>query len=162
MPLFFYLLNRKIQGDAMDNVILGQMLSHRLTRSGVLLLLLGLLTGLFVPKFANPKMGLSSHVEGIMGGMMLIILGFIWPKLWLKPTALKAAHWLALYGAYANWVNPLIAAAWDAGGSMMPGASKGKKGTPFQEMVISVVAVSLVVALLPAVFLVLWGLRRNV
>ena len=65
----------------MDTVILRQMLSHRLTRSGVLLLLLGLLTGLFVPKFANPKMGLSSHVEGVMGGMMLIILGFVWPKL---------------------------------------------------------------------------------
>jgi hypothetical protein len=45
---------------------------------------------------------------------------------------------------------------------MMPGASKGKKGTPIQEMVISIVAVSLVAALLPAVILVLWGLRRDV
>jgi hydroxylaminobenzene mutase len=145
----------------MDTVILRQILSHGLTRSGVLLLLLGLLTGLFVPKFKNPKMGLSSHVEGVMGGMMLVILGFVWPKLWLEPAALKAAHWLAVYGAYANWANPLIAAAWDAGGSMMPGASKGKKGTPIQEMVISIVAVSLVAALLPAVILVLWGLRRD-
>jgi (hydroxyamino)benzene mutase len=146
----------------MDTAILRQMLSHQLTRSGVLLLLLGLLTGLLVPKFKNPKMGLSSHVEGVMGGMMLVILGFLWPKLWLEPAALKAAHWLAVYGAYANWANPLIAAAWDAGGSMMPWASKGKKGTPIQEIVISIVAVSLVAALLPAVILVLWGLRREV
>jgi hydroxylaminobenzene mutase len=145
----------------MDTVLLREILSQRLTRSGVLLLMLGLLTGLFVPKFANPRMGLSSHVEGVMSGMMLIILGFIWPKLWLKPAAMKTAHWLAVYGAYANWVNPLIAAAWDAGGSMMPGASKGKKGTPTQEMVITILSVSLVLALLPAVFLVLWGLRRN-
>ena len=75
---------------------------------------------------------------------------------------MKAARWLAVYGAYANWANPFIAAAWDAGGSMMPGASKGKKGTPIQEMVISIVAVSLVAALLLAVSLVLWGLRRDV
>ena len=146
----------------METIILRQVLSHRLTRSGVLLLLLGLLTGLVVPKFKNPKMGLSSHVEGVMGGMMLIILGFIWPRLWLEPSALKAAHWLAVYGAYANWANPLIAATWDAGGSMMPGASRGKKGTPMQEMVITIVAVSLVAALLLAVSLVLWGLRRDV
>jgi (hydroxyamino)benzene mutase len=146
----------------MDTVILRQMLSYRLTRSGVLLLLLGLLTGLFVPKFRNPKMGLSSHVEGVMGGMMLIILGFIWPRLWLEPAAMKAAHCLAVYGAYANWANPLLAAVWDAGGSMMPGASKGKKGTPLQEMVISIVAISLVAALIPAVSLVLWGLRRDI
>jgi (hydroxyamino)benzene mutase len=146
----------------MDTFVVRQMLSHRLTSSGVLLMLLGLITGLFVPKLANPKMGLSSHVEGVMGGMMLVILGFVWPKLWLKPAALRAAHWLAVYGAYANWANPLIAAVWDAGGSMMPGASKGKKGTPIQEMIISIVAVSLVAALLPAVSLVLWGLRRDV
>lgn len=146
----------------MDMVMLRQLLSLRLMRSGSLLLLLGLLTGLFVPKLANPRMGLASHVEGVMSGMMLVILSYLFPQLRLGTTALKAAYGLSVYGAYANWINPLLAAAWDAGGSMMPGASKGKKGTPFQEMVISVVAVSLVAALLPAVFLVLWGLRKNV
>ncbi|HVN71321.1 MAG TPA: hypothetical protein VMU10_04795 [Desulfomonilia bacterium] len=41
----------------------------------VLLLLLGLLSGLPIPFFANPRMGLSGHVEGVMSGMLLIIIG---------------------------------------------------------------------------------------
>jgi hydroxylaminobenzene mutase len=158
---FFPHPNNGMQGGAMNTAALGQTLSHRLTFSGVLLMLFGLLTGLAVPKFANPRMGLASHVEGVMGGMLLTVLGLIWPRLKLGPHAMKAGGLLAIYGAFANWINPLIAAAWDAGGSMMPGASKGKKGTAFQEAVIGALSVSLVLALLPAVVIVLWGLRRT-
>jgi hydroxylaminobenzene mutase len=138
---------------------LAQGMSHRLTFSGVLLLLLGLITGLAVPKLANPRMGLASHVEGVMSGMLLTVLGLVWPKLRLGKQAMSAACLLSIYGAYANWANPLMAAAWDAGGTMMPGASGGRKGTAAQEAVISILAVSLVLALLPAVCIVLWGLR---
>jgi len=143
----------------MDEMILGKITSRRMSASGAALLLLGLLTGLLVPKLANPRMALASHVEGVMSGMMLMILGLLWPQLRLGAGAMKAAGWLAVYGAFANWINPLMAAAWDAGGTMMPGASGGKKGSRFQEMIINVVAVSLVLALVPAVFIVFWGLR---
>ena len=44
-------------------------------RYGILLFFLGLVTGLVVPMLANPRMGLSSHLEGLMNGMFLIILG---------------------------------------------------------------------------------------
>jgi len=145
----------------MDTVIVKDAIAHRLAHSGVLLLLLGLLTGLAVPKLANPRMGLASHVEGVMGGMLLALLSFLCSRLRLGAPAMKAASWLAVYGAYAKWANPLLASIWDAGGSMMPDASKGKKGTALQEAVISAVAVSMVLALLPAVCLILWGLRRS-
>lgn len=145
----------------MDTVIMKDAIAHRQVHSGILLLLLGLLTGLAVPKLANPKMGLASHVEGVMGGMLLALLGVLFPRLKLEMPALKAASRLAIYGAYVNWANPLLASVWDAGGSMMPGASNGKKGTALQEAVISAVAVSLVLALLPAVCIILWGLRRS-
>jgi hydroxylaminobenzene mutase len=145
----------------MDMVIERQLFSFKLMRSGSLLLLLGLLTGLVVPKLANPRMGLASHVEGVMGGMMLVVLSYLFPRLRLVSPALKAAYGLSVYGAFANWINPLIAAAWDAGGSMMPGASRGKKGTPVQETVITIMAVTMVLALLPAIALVLWGLRKG-
>jgi (hydroxyamino)benzene mutase len=150
-----------MKGDAMDTSALSQGISHRLTFSGVLLLLLSLITGLAVPKFANPRMGLASHVEGMMSGILLTVLGGIWPKLRLGKKAMNAACLLSVYGAYATWLNPLLAAAWDAGGTMMPEASKGKKGTAVQETVISILAVSLVLAMLPAVFIVFWGLRTK-
>jgi len=41
---------------------------HRLIQAGMLLFLPGLLAGLFVPKFAVPKLGLSAHLLGILRG----------------------------------------------------------------------------------------------
>jgi (hydroxyamino)benzene mutase len=143
----------------MDTSGLKQRISRRLLSLGVLLLLLGLVSGLLIPILANPRMGLSSHVEGVMSGMLLILMGIIWPKLCLGDRSMKITSLLLIYGAYANWANPLLAAAWAAGGSMMPMASHGLKGTPVQEMVIGILSVSLVLALLTGISHVLWGLR---
>lgn len=145
----------------MDTVIMKEAIARKLAHSGIFLLLLSLLTGLAVPRLANPRMGLASHVEGVMGGMLLALLGAIFPRLALKTPALRTVSRLAAYGAYVNWANPLLASVWDAGGSMMPSASNGKKGAAWQEAVISAAAVSMVLALLPAVCIILWGLRRS-
>jgi len=58
---------------------------------GVLLFLLGLLIGLLIPMMTNPRMGLSAHLEGIMNGMFLVILGLIWNKLRLNGKWLTSA-----------------------------------------------------------------------
>lgn len=52
--------------------------SRKLIRYGILLFLLGLLTGFAMPAFENSRMGLSSHLEGVMNGMFLVLLGLIW------------------------------------------------------------------------------------
>jgi len=52
-------------------------LDHKLIRYGILLFLLGLLTGFAVESMKNPRMGLSSHLEGTMNGMFLILIGLI-------------------------------------------------------------------------------------
>ena len=109
----------------MDTSSMKECLSKRLVRLGVLLLLLGLLSGLLIPVLANPRMGLTSHVEGVMSGMLLIIMGLVWPRLRLSNRAMMVTSWLLIYGTYANWANPLLAAAWAAGGTMMPMASRG-------------------------------------
>ena len=143
----------------METAGMRQRVSRRLIRLGVLLFLLGLFSGLIIPVLANPRMGLASHVEGVMSGMLLILMGIIWERLRLRDGAMKITSWLLVYGAYANWANPLLAAAWAAGGSMMPMASKGLKGTPAQELLISTIAVSLALSLIAGVCHVLWGLR---
>jgi len=48
----------------MDAEVLKERFSRRLIRSGVLLFLLGLVTGLLVQMLANPRMALASHLEG--------------------------------------------------------------------------------------------------
>jgi (hydroxyamino)benzene mutase len=133
--------------------------SRQLIRLGVLLFFLGLIVGLIVPMLANPRMGLSSHLEGIMNGTFLMVLGLIWPRLRLSLLALTITFWLAIYGTYINWATTLAAAALGAGASMMPMAALGHKGTPLQEAIINFGLVSLTLTMLMTCIILLWGLR---
>ena len=101
----------------------------RLMQLGTLLFLLGLLIGLAVPAMKNPRMGLSSHLEALMNGMFLVILGLIWPRIGLSHTWLTVTFWLIVYAAFANWIATLLAGAWGAG-RLMPIAAGEHTSTP--------------------------------
>ncbi len=131
---------------------------HRLLQLGILLLLFGLLTGFAVPMLANPRMGLSSHLEGVMNGMLLVLLGLLVPRLTLPRSTLRTLFWLAVYGSFANWTATLLAAYWGAGASM-PIAAAAHQGSPVQEMTINFLLFSLSLAMVGVCVLVLWGLR---
>lgn len=90
-------------------------LSHKLVRYGMILFSLGLLTGFGIPLMRNPRMELASHLEAVMNGMFLILLGLIWQKLRLSVGALKWGYALSLFGTFTNWVTNLLAAIWGAG-----------------------------------------------
>jgi hydroxylaminobenzene mutase len=124
----------------------------------MLLFLLGLLTGFTLPALSNPRMGLSSHLEGVLNGMFLIALGLMWPRLRFGSMAATATYCLALYGTFANWAATLLAAAWGAG-RMMPIAGGEHAGTGGQEALIMILLVSLSLAMVAVCGLVLWGLR---
>ena len=49
-----------------------------LLQLGILLFLIGLLTGFVIPKLANPRMGLASHLEGVLNGRDSIYPIFGW------------------------------------------------------------------------------------
>jgi len=132
---------------------------RRLLQLGLALFLLGLLTGLAVPALANPRMALASHVEAVMNGMFLMLLGLVWPALRLSPRLLSAAFSLAVYAAFTNWLATLLAAVWRAGNPMMPLAAQGSVGSPAQELVLKALLVSLALAMIAACVLVLFGLR---
>ena len=134
--------------------------SDRLLFLGVLLFLFGLLIGLFVPMMTNPRMGLSAHLEGIMNGIFLVVLGLIWDKLVLNDKWLASAFWLTLYGSFANFVGVSIAAITGAG-KMMPIAG-GKAGTSVIEGLISFLLISLALAMIIVSLIVLNGLWKNI
>lgn len=133
--------------------------SHRLLQLGMVRFLLGLLTGFAVPVLANPRMGLSSHLEGVLNGIFLLALGLMWPRLELGRVAAAATWWLAIYATFANWLATLLAAAWGAGRSM-PIAAGAHQGTASQETVIVVLLFSLSAAVVAVSGMVLWGIRR--
>jgi hydroxylaminobenzene mutase len=129
-----------------------------LLQLGIVLFLLGLLSGFAVPKLANPRMGLTSHLEGVMNGMFLAILGLLWPQLDLSHAWLVTTFSLAVYGTYANWLATLLAGAWGAGETNMPIAAGGRRGSPFQETFINFLLISLSLAMVAASILVIIGL----
>lgn len=144
----------------MENTSHKKRQSDRLLFLGVLLFLFGLIIGLFIPMMTNSRMGLSAHLEGIMNGMFLVILGLIWNKLVLNDKWLTSAFWLTLYGTFANFMAVSIAAITGAG-KMMPIAG-GKDGTSVVEGLISFLLVSLALAMIFLCLIVLAGLLRYI
>lgn len=133
--------------------------ANQLLFLGILMFFLGLVVGLFIPLMANPRMGLSSHLEGVMNGMFIVILGLIWNRLELSKKLLNATYWLTLYGTFANFITVLVAAITGAG-KMMP-LAKGQEKGPILEAVISFMLISLSLAMLAICVLVMTGLYRH-
>ena len=132
---------------------------HRLLWHGVFLFLVGLLTGFAVPLLTNPRMGLSAHLEGVMNGIFLLVLALIWEWLVLSARPRQLLFWLAVYGAYANWLTTVLAAMLGTS-RRTPIAGVGFTGQPWQENLVDVGLITLAFAMVAACVIALWGLRR--
>jgi (hydroxyamino)benzene mutase len=136
-------------------------LTHRgLMWNGIFLFLLGLFTGFAELRFANPRMGLAAHLEGVMNGTFLLALGAAWLEVRLAPAAKVTAYWMALYGAYANWLVTALAAIFGTG-ALSPITASGRSGQPWQEHLVMAGFLSVAVADIAACVLLLWGLRAK-
>src|SRR6185437_5659561 len=83
---------------------------RRLLFHGVLLFLIGLFTGLAEQHFANVRMALAAHLEGVMNGTFLLAVGAIWSEVRLPLRATATAYWSLLAGTYGNWAVTTLAA----------------------------------------------------
>ncbi|HCE56469.1 MAG TPA: hydrogenase [Prolixibacteraceae bacterium] len=144
----------------MKNVNQMKKQASNLLFAGFLLFLLGLITGLIVPAFANPRLGVSSHIEGVLNGIFLIVLGLVWHKLALSDKALKVTYWLALYGTFANWFGILVAAVFNAG-KMLGVMAGGQEGHPVAEAVVAFFLITLSIAMVIISVMVLIGLKKG-
>lgn len=136
-------------------------MGQKLVRLGLILFLLGLITGLLIPVLENPRMGLSSHLEGTLNGMLLILFGLIWDRLSLSEKLLKWTFWLALIGTFTNWFTTLLAAAWGAGAEMMPIAGGDYSGSEIQEIIIKTGLVVLTLAILSVSVILIFGMKEK-
>lgn len=132
---------------------------RRLMWHGMFLFLLGLLTGFAEAKFANVRMGLAAHLEGVMNGIFLLALGSAWTKLQLSHGVERLAFWATLYGTYVNWLVTTLAAIFGTKAlSPLTGTSHG--GQRWQETMVTAGFMSVGIAILVAALLLLWGFRR--
>jgi hydroxylaminobenzene mutase len=132
-----------------------------LLRHGFLIFLLGLLTGLAIPALRNPRIALSAHLAALMNGTFIATMGLASAAFTLSAGLLQALYWVALYGAYSNWLANVFAAVFGTS-SQTPMAGAGHRGKPWQETLASVGFVSSALAMLIALGLVLYGLRPRV
>ena len=130
-----------------------------LIRAGAILFLIG---GLFFafpyPIYVNIRMALTAHLEGIMNGIMLMVIGLIWNELRLASFAKTAAYWGGLYGAYSNWLACWLSAIWGAS-EMSPVAGAGFHALPWQENVVRFLFMSCGISIILCFILIIWGLR---
>ena len=83
--------------------------------AGVLLFLIGLLTGFAIPRCRSPRLGLSAHLTAVQSGAFLLGLGLLWPRLTLASAwseVLANGTWASLY---LIWLSLLLAAVFGAG-----------------------------------------------
>jgi hydroxylaminobenzene mutase len=129
-----------------------------LMRLGAILFLCGLVIGLIAWQLANPRMGLSSHLEGVMNGTFLLAVGLLWGRLKLGGAMRTALFWLAIYGTYSNVAATFLAAWWPAG-EFMSIAAPTPRGTDIQEQIITALLNSTAATIILASVLIIWGLR---
>ena len=129
-----------------------------LLKLGLTLFVLGLLTGFAIPVLKNPRMGLTSHLEGVLNGMFLALLGLLWPHVHLAHAWGVTAIVLIVYSAFANWLGTLLAAAWGAGRRLAPIAAGDYEASKVKEAAFGFLVVSLSVAVVSGVVMVIVGL----
>jgi len=134
--------------------------NRRLMWHGILLFLLGLLTGLAEDHFTNVRMGLAAHLEGLMNGTFLLALGAVWNEVRLTPPKKLLAFWTALYGTYVNWLFTTVAAVLGTA-ALSPITAAGHSGQAWQENVVTIGFLTVGIAIITASGLVLWGLRAR-
>lgn len=127
---------------------------------GLILFLLGLLTGLAVPVSKNPRMGLASHLQGMTNGPFLVVLGLLWPRLDLSRPWEVVTVLLVVYGTYANWLATQLGAWWGAGHRYAPSASGSYRASPAKEQVVDTLLVTLAPAMIAGTLLLVIGVLR--
>jgi len=133
--------------------------ARRLLQLGVLLFLIGLLIGFVIPALAVPRLGVSAHVNAVVGALFLLVLGLLWPQLRLGARAQGVAFWFALYSFSMGALMPLLAGVWGAGGTMLPLAAGAARGSALEEGVIAVGLTSAGVTVITLCLLLFLGLR---
>ena len=133
---------------------------RRLLFHGMSLFLLGLFTGLVEQHFANMRMALAAHLEGIMNGTFLLAVGAIWSEVRLSSRASVAAYGALLGGTYGNWAVTALAAGFGTV-ALTPITGAGRRAPPWQETLVTAGFVAVGLAIISASVLLLWGLRKK-
>ncbi len=133
---------------------------RRLMFHGMVLFLLGLGTGFAEQHFANVRMGLAAHLEGLMNGIFLLALGASWKEVQLSSRTVSVVFRVTLYGTYGNWLMTTLAAVFGTA-ALSPITGTGHSGLPWQESLVMVGFMTVGITMVFSSVVVLWGLHAK-
>lgn len=133
-------------------------MKRKLMMHGMVLFLLGLITGLLIPHLRNPRSGLAAHLEGVMNGMFLVLAGLAWQELKLGERAQSIAYRLVLVGTWLNWATILMTAVLGTS-KATPMAGAGYSASPAEENLVLGLLIVVVLTMVGALALFIAGLR---
>ena len=132
----------------------------RLIFAGILLFFFGLLNGMAIPYFTNPKLGLSAHLSAMQHGFVLILFGLIWSRLELSDKGLLWCYRFSVYSMYGIWIGLVLGAAWGTiSGTPMAGAGFGT--TQGKESIVNFFLNSGALTIVIATIQILYGLVKK-
>jgi hydroxylaminobenzene mutase len=127
---------------------------------GTLLVLIGLATGGFLQRFANPRLGLSAHVGAVMNGTLIMVVGAAWTEIALSPAAARAVFWCLVGSGYLNWLGLVLAAAYGTTRTT-PLLGDGVPAAAWQEGAVALCLVTGAIGTLIAFAFLLYGLGQR-
>src|SRR5262245_44611654 len=133
---------------------------QRLLQVGVASFLFSSFEGFLMPTLAVLRLGLSVHTLSGFMGVLLLVLGLVWPRLSVGSRTASVAFWFLLYSCFAVVAAYMMAAVWGAGNETIPLAAGSAHGTAAQEAFIKALAYSSATGVV-AFVLILWGLRST-
>ncbi len=128
--------------------------------AGMLLFAFGLLNGMAIPSFINPRLGLSAHLSALQHGLVLIVFGLIWNRLQLSDKGLRWCYWLSVYSMYGIWIGLVLGATWGTI-SGTPMAGEGFGTTAGKEAIVNFFLNTGAVAIVIAAGQILYGLAKR-
>ena len=78
--------------------------------AGMILFLIGLLSGMLIPYYEDHHMGMSTHLVGVQNAIVLIIFGLMISHISISAKYLSLLSALSIYSMYAIWLSVAIAA----------------------------------------------------
>lgn len=110
-----------------------------LGKAGFLLFTLGLAIGAAVPRFRNPRMGLSAHTTAVQAGTALIAFGLFWPQFEIASWAAMPLA-ISLIASFAILIVSLVLAASFGASEALPIAGEGYGSSKAKERTVSILA----------------------
>ena len=132
----------------------------QLIRAGFILFTLGLVTGMAIPVFLNPRMALAAHLNAILGAIVLIVVGLTWGLLAMGPVQARFTRATFVFSSYLGWATASLAAAWGTS-RFTPIAGEGHTALPWQENVVQGLQGVFSVTVLLGALSILYALRSR-